>query len=330
MGQGLAFDPALGRLWIVCRACRGWNLAPLVERWEPLEELERVFRTVRVEASSENVALGRARDGTALIRVGGVDRREFASWRYARRLRTRWRRAEGVGWVVMCGPVLAGMSTGVSMTLAMPASVGLAAGVLLWRDRQRLFRTADGQTVRMGDASQARLVPGEHDGGWQLEFPRRGRPIALVGGEALRALRAILPRANIYGGKAIEVDEAVARLERAGSAEGVLPRLAEELGRTRNIDPRHHRFVVTALGPARPHRIATVRPRLRLALEIAANEELERRALEGEMDLLEQEWREAEELAAISDELLIPPGVEDWMRERKKKRKGTSGTDSEE
>lgn len=53
---------------------------------------------------------------------------------------------------------------------------------------------------------------------------------------------------------------------------------------------------------------------IRLAPEMAANEEAERRALEGETALLEQEWREAEELAAIADDLLLPDAVRDRIR----------------
>src|SRR5207237_413052 len=41
----------------------------------------------------------------------------------------------------------------------------------------------------------------------------------------------------------------------------------------------------------------------RLALEMAANEDVERRALEGELAELEAAWREAEEIAAIADAL---------------------------
>ena len=41
----------------------------------------------------------------------------------------------------------------------------------------------------------------------------------------------------------------------------------------------------------------------RLALEMAANEDVERRALEGELAELEAAWREAEEIAAIADRL---------------------------
>ena len=42
----------------------------------------------------------------------------------------------------------------------------------------------------------------------------------------------------------------------------------------------------------------------RLALEMAAHEETERRALEGELEDLEAAWREADEIAAIADALL--------------------------
>jgi hypothetical protein len=48
---------------------------------------------------------------------------------------------------------------------------------------------------------------------------------------------------------------------------------------------------------------------IRLALEMSLHEEDERRALEGELYLLEDRWREAEEVAAISDDMFLPSGV---------------------
>ena len=47
-----------------------------------------------------------------------------------------------------------------------------------------------------------------------------------------------------------------------------------------------------------------------LAVEMAVNEENERRALESELALLEDAWREAEEIAAISDKLALPEGID--------------------
>ena len=51
----------------------------------------------------------------------------------------------------------------------------------------------------------------------------------------------------------------------------------------------------------------------RLALEMALHEERERRALEGELWVLEQAWKEAEEIAGIADSLLLPAGTDEFF-----------------
>ena len=48
VGQRLAFDPARGRLWVICARCSRWNLSPLEERWEAIDECERLFRGTRL------------------------------------------------------------------------------------------------------------------------------------------------------------------------------------------------------------------------------------------------------------------------------------------
>ena len=50
---------------------------------------------------------------------------------------------------------------------------------------------------------------------------------------------------------------------------------------------------------------------------LALQEEDERRAFEGELWRLERAWREAEEIAAISDNLLLPKGVADAVAGRR-------------
>jgi hypothetical protein len=45
---------------------------------------------------------------------------------------------------------------------------------------------------------------------------------------------------------------------------------------------------------------------MRLALEISLHEVAERRAQEGHLAELEAEWREAEEIAGIADDLVVP------------------------
>lgn len=52
----------------------------------------------------------------------------------------------------------------------------------------------------------------------------------------------------------------------------------------------------------------------RLAFDTASlHEEQERRALEGELWILEQAWKEAEEIAAIADDLLLPAHTDEFF-----------------
>jgi hypothetical protein len=46
---------------------------------------------------------------------------------------------------------------------------------------------------------------------------------------------------------------------------------------------------------------------------MALHEEQERRALEGELAILETAWREAEEIAGIADNLLVPSKDEEFI-----------------
>src|SRR3954464_4647576 len=82
IGRRLAFDATKGRLWVVCRRCERWNLTPIEERWEAIEECERRFHGRRVRAWTDNIGLARADDGLELIRIGSPRRAEFAAWRY--------------------------------------------------------------------------------------------------------------------------------------------------------------------------------------------------------------------------------------------------------
>ncbi len=69
-GRRLAYDPVQGRLWHICSSCRRWTLAPIEERWEALEELERlVADRSRLLAETDNIALLRAED-LKIVRVG--------------------------------------------------------------------------------------------------------------------------------------------------------------------------------------------------------------------------------------------------------------------
>ena len=199
IGRRLAFDPANGRLWVLCRSCRQWNLVPMEERWEAVEEAERLFERSAVGASTENVGLGRLAEGTELIRIGRVHRHEMAAWRYGDRLVGRWRRHRrtfqasiGAGLILGAIPIVAELAV---------AGAAAWAGALLLRDQQPVMRTAGGRPVRRGDAAYALLLPDNSPRSWKLVLPRlRGDDISLTGHEGLLALRKLLPRANFRGG----------------------------------------------------------------------------------------------------------------------------------
>ncbi|MBK7832510.1 MAG: hypothetical protein IPJ56_09245 [Gemmatimonadetes bacterium] len=63
VGERLAFDPARGRLWVVCRSCERWNLSPLEERWEAIEEAEKLYRDTRRRVSTDNIRLAKLASG---------------------------------------------------------------------------------------------------------------------------------------------------------------------------------------------------------------------------------------------------------------------------
>jgi hypothetical protein len=46
---------------------------------------------------------------------------------------------------------------------------------------------------------------------------------------------------------------------------------------------------------------------------MVTHEDDERRALQGELAALEERWKEAEEIAGISDNMFLPSSVTDWM-----------------
>jgi hypothetical protein len=72
-------------------------------------------------------------------------------------------------------------------------------------------------------------------------------------------------------------------------------------------------FMRTAQSPGQALHLAKLEVPIRLALEMAAHEESERRALEGELHLLEAAWREAEEIAGIADDMFLPREVGEFI-----------------
>ena len=64
VGRRLAFDSEKGRLWVVCASCQRWNLTPMEERWEAVEECERMFRALPLRAQTAHIGLAKSKEGT--------------------------------------------------------------------------------------------------------------------------------------------------------------------------------------------------------------------------------------------------------------------------
>jgi len=322
VGRRLAFDLERGRLWVLCSRCRAWNLAPIEERWEAVEEAEIRFEKAEQGLATEHVALGRLADGTELIRIGGAAAPELAGWRYARRIQRRYRKASwiggasGVGWYFLGTGGLSFLAPAAPLVVA--GALGYAAVDHLRKRSRRLeFEDPgwDGAPPRVHriDRNQLRnlhLVTVEDDeagsDGWGLEVRGHRRALVIPREVRNRALRMSLLELNQNIGKPRHLEKALDRVVKAGDPE----RLGGLAARAMAEGKAWESHVGWPFGDQSALNRAD--PVIRLALEIAANDEVERVALEGELHLLELEWREAEELAAISDDLLVP----DWMRRR--------------
>lgn len=306
VGRRLAFDAAKGRLWVVCAKCRRWNLTPLVERWEAVETCERIFRETRTRVSTENIGLARHREGLDLVRIGKAPRHEFAAWRYGDRFGTRLRHHRlflaGLSGS-MLGGALAwayGVPTAVSWVLVAYAYPSVAWAYLRpWAKVRVGGKTGADSAVtpetvakfRFLDLHSIRVVPDDGDPGFGVEITRSLRRACFEGEDARRVATAIIPFLNGTGGSRPVVQRAVHAIESSGHPS----RFLGDVARSEHRDRRGRTGYVR--GMPKP---------VRLALEMSLHEEQERRALEGELWILEQAWKEAEEIAAISDSLLLP------------------------
>ncbi|MDF1503328.1 hypothetical protein, partial [Roseisolibacter sp. H3M3-2] len=237
--------------------------------------------------------------------------------------------AGGVGGVALAAGV-ALLPAGALATLALPAAMlaSVAATQALGRGAHFAHRwLADGEgtyvLISRNELPFARLAAGP-DGGWQLRFPflRRSesptpllrdvlkmpaaREVTLTGAAAAEAARVLLPLVNGSGARAARVRDAVGALEELGGPEAAFPRAA---ARVREWGARQT-FGDTGALLFLPEEV-------RLALEMAAHEDQERRALEGELAALEGAWQDAERIAAIADGLALPGAVEARFRRLK-------------
>jgi hypothetical protein len=200
---------------------------------------------------------------------------------------------------------------------------GVAAGGWYRRVRRRTLRftTGGGRTIELSpqDVRNTRLIRDDTVAdGWALMVSRteRGGGLAwlrpsgevesewevLDGRDARLAASLLLPKVNPLGGDDETVTGAVRWLEASGGPEGAFTTFA-----------RSH-LVRMPLDNVES-KVVTLHAEVRLALEMALHEDEERRALAGELSVLEWVWRHEEMLADLADGLAIPEELEDQLRE---------------
>jgi hypothetical protein len=319
VGRRLAFDAAKGRLWVVCRKCERWNLTPLEERWEAIEECERAFSGTRLRVSTDQIGLARLKEGLELVRIGDPQRPEMAAWRYGDQFGRRRRRqylmlggtALVVGTVVVAGPMLGLVGAGAFS----PAWNLVNGAAQLYRAKKMItVPTPGGEPLRtrLADIDRVKLemeddtfrlsvpVVGQTAGGAWWRYAKMRETRVLIGEDAVRAAGALLPMLNQRGGNDAQIRRAVDIVEEAQSPEHLFNLAAQDLA-TRSAP---------GVGVRRRQLLKRVPLATRLALEMAAHEESERRALEGELHLLEEAWQAADEIAAIADDMFLPASVD--------------------
>ena len=317
VGRRLAFDSVKGRLWVVCRKCERWNLSPLEERWEAIEECERRFEGTRMRASTDNIGLARLSEGLELVRVGPALRPEFAAWRYGDQFGRRRRRA-----MLQAGVGLGALGALIAGGVAVGAGIGGFGWMIIQSGRFIIDGNPsavvghapgwDGQliAVRRQHLKHTRWQADESTGEPRLAIGFKRGLVTVTGDEARRLAGILIVHANRRGGTRSQVQQAVESVQEAGSAEALVAAVAAH----RQPPP-----VWKKESQSRDLEAFGMSPERRLAFEMALHEEQERRALQGELLALEQAWRDAEEIAKIADNLLVPESDEEWLRKQREK-----------
>lgn len=313
IGRRLAFDGAKGRLWVVCRKCERWNLSPLDERWETIEQAEALYSDARRRVATAEIGLARLPDGTELVRIGAPLRPEFAAWRYGDqfgRRRTRQMLIAGAGIAVVSGVLIGGAVVGVSVA-GFSGVFGQVGRTLIQGSGETIvarIRTASGEMlpVRRRHLAESTLSRGS-DGTLAIDLRYKNGQSRFEGPEALRIASIVVPTVNRFGGSRDTISAAVGAIEQVGGPERYVEQLARRGEVMTAVSGRRHRFGRKGrIGKTGLYGLTKVD---RLGLEMALHEDAERRAMDGELALLEASWRDAEEIAAIADDMFLPEGV---------------------
>ena len=348
VGRRIAFDAEKGRLWVICPHCTRWNLSPIEERWEAIDDCERRFRATHLRYSTDNIGLAQLRGGLELVRIGKALRPEVAAWRYGDVIQRR-----GSGRLL-------GLATGLVRRGVRSANDALnrvtrddtpsifaddpLTRLRLYRHRERVLDVLTDErgnrfVIRWGHLDAAELIRPDPHQPWRLVVKHDQGLTTVTGDDGLRTAGKVLAALNSAGALPDDVRRATAKIEDAEDEQGYFSRivaLAMRTGWGRFPDAPLSGSAVPVTSSA-AERLAlhitnrsfwgrgsitsepsTLMLRLplvdRLALEMAANEDTERRAMEGELTELERAWRDAEEVATIADGMFGAHQLEEFRQ----------------
>ncbi len=309
---------------MVCRHCAKWNLVPFDTRLETIDACERLFRDTRTRFSTDQIGLAKVTEGLELVRIGEALRPEFASWRYGAQYRKRRRKAmiAGGASVAVVGAGMIGLgAAGVAL-----GSMGyLTYQVLNAGWKYGLERAARVVVQHPDTAKPLRLGTDTFKGSvfsWESDRPaldvpllrNKGTKYLSLSGDALRSSgRKVVGGLNILSGQKKDLSAAAGLLaEHTGDLEPWLKLRTLQIARRGQVNASW-KFSGTAESKYLPRYTTPYLPLKllqadeRLAVEMWMNEDIERTWLEGELKLLEREWRDAERLGKIADDLELEP-----------------------
>jgi hypothetical protein len=314
----------------VCRKCERWNLTPVEERWEAIEECERAYRGTKLRVSTDQIGLARLSEGLELVRIGQPLRPEFAAWRYGDQFGRRRRRnlikgtaiAVGIVAVPTLGPLIGITFAGAGLNVFQ--IVNGTVGMFKENRVVARFPAPDGSLllVRGRQVRETLMVPPIGRESWGLRISHRtvrdpqvpwwqydpeSETSVLRGEDAIRAASQLLPHLNRNGASSRVVADAIKLATENDGPTATFDAAARRAAKQRDWNN------FGAMG-----KLSKVPAEIRLALEMVSHEDSERRALEGELYLLEDAWKEAEEIAGISDDLFLPEEISTQLNEMKR------------
>ena len=339
IGRRIAFDAKRARLWVVCPSCDQWNLVPIEERWEALEECEQLALGAEARADGGAIGFARTQGGLELLRASGFSDADIANARYGRRIEERQRLLQAtVAALGLLAIALGVRAAGASGSAIVGGFVAAYAGYwlfIVWRSPVRGWlrvrgKSGRGTTLWPWNWMRLRFAIPDPNKPPVLYVPRLGADLTLRGEEAVEFLAALLPKIN--GADCVDASiRSAVQYVTAAEEEG--RRLQKQAQRKtsrgkRKADPQSHfrpweRLAESCLY----HPLTNVPPVRRLALEMAIMEEVEQRELARYAKTVGEVWNDEEEIAAIADDLLLAPQVSERLAMLQKARTSSaSGT----